>query len=338
MAFNTTLWDSCETLDTAPRTQPAAFFSSASLALAEPGESDEAHAESPDVIFLGGAVQFDGNQVRMPTRQLGENRFFGHVGLIGETEIGVVAEHHQAATGLGQFRERPGDGLGLGFRRRVARGVVGEVEDHDGLLAGLHLAQGPGETGGVEPGVVDEKRVTDDPPATAQAEDHVVVAPELVRHVHGVPRVDEHVGGDAQPVGDAAHDHRGADGIGLQGRVFLQQGFAPGLAQFQAPVRRGVVQGVLGGHPGQLLHDGRQIHGFALFLGDADGGVELLGLLAGLGGLSQYALGKIKLPAQGRQSGEGFRRFALDEAVQFNSQGMAHKTISSLRLGANYNL
>ena len=89
--------------------------------------------------------------------------------------------------------------------------------------------------------------------------------------------------------------HRGGQGKGLagQGRVLGQHFLLPGLAQRRGAGGGRVGEDLVGREPLEALADGGQVHGLAPVGGDADRGVQAVGLLSGLGGLGHDALGEV---------------------------------------------
>ena len=173
---------------------------------------------------------------------------------------------------------------------RVAGRVVGEVEAQDRLRLALATGQGRAETLDVDAPAGGEEREGLHPGPVPDPEEEVVVLPVLVGQEDRVAGVDEEVRHQRQGVGDPGGDDGGREALALQGGVLGQEGLPPGLAELGAAGGRGVGQGVGRGEPRELLHHRREEHRLARLLGDADGHVEPLALLLGLGGLGEDAL------------------------------------------------
>ena len=248
-----------------------------------------------------------------------------HLVVEEEPEVGVVAEGHDVAAALGGLDQDVPDGVGLGRGDGVAGGVVREVEEDDELAPARVLGDG-----------LARSPSTSKPPARCRAagsgrssrprltaEDQQVVAPQLVGEQQQVALVDEHVGHGAQPVRDAAGDHRQADGHVAQRRVLLPDLLPPGLAQVGPAGGRGVrkhVVGARGRRSGTVMD--AEAHGVLGLPGLADGGVEAVGLLVGLGRLGEDPLGEVELAAERGEHPHDGGRFPLDGLVEFDGQGV----------------
>ena len=134
--------------------------------------------------------------------------------------------------------------------------------------------------------------------------------------------VDEEVGDQGEGVGDAVGDDGEAEGLGGEGRVFPEDCVAPFLAKVGLAGGGGVGEKLVGGEPLEVLHDGGKVHGVAGGGGDADGGVEAIGLGVGLGALGEDALGEVEPPAEGGKHLVDRTRVPLDDPVQFGCKRM----------------
>ena len=93
-----------------PRMHPAVFFSRASYTgrgspVVRAAVGDEADPQPPDEIFLGGTVQFDGQQPGMGGAEPGEKRLLEGLLLVEKPEIGVVGGHDHVGARFGRVRQ-----------------------------------------------------------------------------------------------------------------------------------------------------------------------------------------------------------------------------------------
>ena len=109
-----------------------------------------------------------------------------------------------------------------------------------------------------------------------------------------------------------------------QARVLPQHLLAPQGAQFGLAGRRRVGIDVLGVEGRELVLDALQEHRPALFRGDADGGVELMGLLLGFGGLGQDPLGEEEVLPEVRKHLQDMGVVLGKLFVQFCGQWVHH--------------
>lgn len=284
------------------------------------GKGDEPGAEAPDKLFLGGAVQLDGQYARVDVGELAEQRLLEAV-LVEEPEIGVVRDGDHVAASLGHFLDGGHQGVTLGNSGGVAAGIVGEVQEHDGLalFLGRVLQFGLERCYVIAAGGGEGRMFLDDG-AVAGTKGQVVVAPEHVRKDQVVTLVHEHVADDGEAVGQGVGDDGVAEVFPLLAGVFPQLLLAPQGAQFRFAGRRRIGVDVLGIKGGELVLDALQEHGAAVFSGDADGGVVFVGLVLGFGRLGQYPFGKEEVLSQVGQHFKDMRAVLGKQVVQFLCQ------------------
>ena len=250
-------------------------------------EGHEPDAEAPHVVFLGGAVELDGEQVLVGFEQLHEQGFLGHAFLVHESEVGVVEQGHDLVARGGAVGEdlRDFDGFLLGGG--VAGRVVREVQEHDLLLA-LAFGEGGLEGFGIEPAVLEGVERLD-LRAAAVHEHEFVVVPVEVRDDDFVTRVEEEVARAADGVGEGAGHDRVAELLAGETRVLADNLFLPGLAEVGVAKTRGVQERLLG-EVQALEHAVEHERAPVVFEGGADGRVDFGAL--GFGALAQNALAR----------------------------------------------
>ena len=181
-------------------------------------EGDEAHAQAPHVVLLRAAVQLDGEHVRVERGERGEERLAVDALLVDEPEVGVVEDDDDPLAGLGGGLDG-GDNLRRVLqRRRVARGVVREIQDEDLLLPGAE--QGRLEGVGVERAIPEGVESLDGGAARLLEDERVVVPVEIGNH-HLVTTAGEEFGGDTQTVRKRVGDDGVRVGDALQRGVLL---------------------------------------------------------------------------------------------------------------------
>ena len=250
-------------------------------------EAHEPDAEAPDIVFLGGTVELDGEQVLVGFEQLHEQGFLGHAFFIDESEVGIVEQGHDLVAGSGAFGEdlRDFDGFLLGGG--VAGRVVREVQEHD-LLVALAFGEGGLEGFGIEPAVLEGVERLDLRTA-AVFEHELVVIPVEVRDDDFVTRVKEEVARAADGVGEGAGHDRIAELLACEARVLADNLFFPGLAEVGVAETRSVQERLLG-EVQALEHAVKHERAPVVFEGGADGRVDFGAL--GFGALAQDALAR----------------------------------------------
>ena len=111
-----------------------------------------------------------------------------------------------------------------------------------------------------------------------------------------------------------------AEVFALLARVFPQLLLPPQGAQFRLAGRGGVGVDILGIKGGELVLDALQEHRPAVLGGDADGGVEFVGLFLGFGRLGQDALGEEEVLPEIGEHVQDMRAVLGKQVVQFNGQ------------------
>jgi hypothetical protein len=173
---------------------------------------------------------------------------------------------------------------------------LGKVQQYGDLLVGLGLlGHCCRQCIQIEPAGLIEQGILADARPPAHAHNHVVIAPHHIRQQNDIACIEPHLGKDADGMGDAAGDHRQADGLAFQGGIFGEQVCLPALAQLRQAEGGGISKRLTGTNPLQAVHDARKTHGVTVFLGDADGAIDAVGFFLGLGALAQYSLGEEKL-------------------------------------------
>ena len=250
-------------------------------------EGHEPDAEAPDVVFLGGAVELDGEQVLVGLEQLHEQGFLGHAFLVHESEVGIVEQGHDLVACGGAVGEdlRDFDGFLLGGG--VAGRVVREVQEHDLLLA-LAFGEGGLEGFGIEPAVLEGVERLD-LRAAAVHEHELVVVPVEVGDDDFVTLVEEEVARAADGVGEGAGHDRVAELLAGEARVLADNLFLPCLAEVGVAETRGVQERLLG-EVQALEHAVEHERAPVVFEGGADGRVDFGAL--GFGALAQNALAR----------------------------------------------
>ncbi|CDN43932.1 hypothetical protein BN871_DV_00020 [Paenibacillus sp. P22] len=262
------------------------------------GVGDEAHPESPDVFFLGGAVHLDGQDALMDSGEAAEQRFMDGI-LEEQAEVGVVRNGNDEDAFVGGRLEGGDDFPAFIRAGSVAGRIVREVQDDDRLafvpLGEQRLAQAVGieaSFGGVE-------RVFHDFGSAADAEGELVVLPVFIRYDDRIPGIGEQIGHDAQAMSESVGRDGIAERLGGEGRIVLDHLLAPCGPQLRLAGRRSVFVQILRLIGRQRFLDSLQVHRSSAFRCDSDRGVELRGFGLGLGGLAENAfLRKIKLASQ----------------------------------------
>ena len=250
-------------------------------------EAHEADAEAPDVVFLGGAVEFDGEQVLVGIDELHKERFHGHAFFVHEAEVGVVEQGHDLVARGGAVGEDLRDFGRFFFGGGVAGRVVREVQEHD-LLVALAFGEGGLEGFGIESAVLEGVERAD-LGAAAVHEHEFVVVPVQVGDDDFVTGVEEQVARAADGVGEGAGHDRVAEFLAGEARVLAQNLVLPGLAEVGVTEARGVEEGLLG-QVQALEHAVQHERRSVVFEGGADGRVDF-GTL-GFGALAQNALAR----------------------------------------------
>ena len=248
-------------------------------------KAHEPDAETPHVVFLGGAVQLHGQQVLACVQHLAEQGLLGHAVLIDQSKVGVVQQGHHLVARVGAVREDLRDFYRFLFGGGIARGVVGEVQQNHLLLA-LALGKGLFQGFRVETAVLEGVEGLD-LRAAAVHEHQFVVVPVKVGDNHLVARIQEKVARAADGVGQGAGHNRVAEGLACEARVLADNLFFPGLAQVGVSETGGVEEGLLG-QVQALEHAVENQGATVVFQGGADGGVDFFAL--GFGALAQNAL------------------------------------------------
>ncbi len=250
-------------------------------------EGHEADAEAPHIVFLGRAVELDGEQVLVGFEQLHEQGFLGHAFFIDESEVGIVEQGHDLVACGGTVGEDLRDFDGFLFGSGVAGRVVREVQEHDLLLA-LAFGEGCLEGFGIEPAVLEcVERL--DLRAAAVHEHEFVVVPVQVGDDDFVAGVEEHVARAADGVGEGAGHDRVAELLACEARVLADNLFLPGLAEVGVAETRGVQERLLG-EVQALEYAVEHERAPVVFEGGADGRVDFGPL--GFGALAQDALAR----------------------------------------------
>ena len=250
-------------------------------------EAHEADAEAPHVVFLGRAVELDGEQVFVGIDNLCEDGFLGHAFFVDESEVGVIEQGHDLVAGGGTFGEdlRDFDRFLLGSG--VAGRVVREVQEHDFLVA-LAFGESLLEGFGIETAVLEGVERLDLRTA-AVFEHELVVVPVEVGDDDFVTRVEEEVARAADGVGEGAGHDRVAELLACEARVLADNLFLPGLAEVGVAETRGVQERLLG-EVQALEHAVEHERAPVVFEGGADGRVDFGAL--GFGALAQDALAR----------------------------------------------
>ena len=250
-------------------------------------EAHEADAEAPHIVFLGRAVELDGEQVLVGVDNLHEQRFLGHAFFVDESEVGVVEQGHDLVARGGAFSEDLGDFDRFLFGSGVAGRVVREVQEHD-LLVALAFGEGFLEGCGIESAVLEGVERLD-LCAAAVLEHEFVVVPVEVGDDDFVARIEEHVASAADGVGEGAGHDRVAEFLACERRVLADNLFLPGLAEVGIAETRGVQERRLG-EVQALEHAVEHQRGSVVFEGGTDGRVDFGALR--FGALAEDALAR----------------------------------------------
>ena len=250
-------------------------------------EAHETDAETPHVVFLGGAVELDGEQVLVGIDNLHEQRFLGHAFFVHKAEVGVVEQGHDLVARGGAVGEDLCDFDRFLLGGGVAGRVVREVQEHD-LLVALAFGEGLLEGFGIEPAVLEGVERAD-LGAAAVFEHEFVVVPVQVGDDDLVARVQEEVARAADGVREGAGHDRVAEFLACERRVLAQDLFLPGLAEVGVAEARGVQERRLG-QVQALEHAVEHQRGSVVFEGGTDGRVDFGAL--GFGALAEDALAR----------------------------------------------
>ena len=250
-------------------------------------EAHEADAEAPNVVFLGRAVELDGEQVLVGIDELHEQGFLGHAFFVDESEVGVVEQGHDLVARGGAFSEDLGDFDRFLFGGGVAGRVVREVQEHD-LLVALAFGEGGLEGFGIETAVLEGVESLDFG-AAAVHEHEFVVVPVQVGDDDLVTGVQEQVARAADGMGEGAGYDRVAKFLACKRRVLADNLVFPGLAEVGVAEARGIEEGLLG-QVQALEHAVEHERAAIVFEGGTDSRVDF-GTL-GFGALAQNALAR----------------------------------------------
>ena len=94
------------------------------------GEGNKAGTEAPDKLFLGGTVQFDGEDTRMQVGKFTKERFL-HGVFVKKTKVSIIGDDDNIAATLRDIENGRDNGIPFGDSGCVAAGVIGEVEDNN---------------------------------------------------------------------------------------------------------------------------------------------------------------------------------------------------------------
>ena len=250
-------------------------------------EAHETDAEAPDVVFFGGAVELDSEQVFVGINNLCKDGFLGHAIFVDESEVGVIEQGHDLVAGDGAFGEDLRDFDRFLFGGGVAGRVVREVQEHDFLVA-LAFGESLLEGFGIETAVLEGVERLDLRTA-AVFEHELVVVPVEVGDDDFVTGVQEEVARAADGVGEGRGHDRVAEFLGREGRVLADNLVFPGLAEVGVTEARGIQERCLG-KVQALEHAVKHQRGSVVFEGGADGRVDFGAL--GFGALAQDALAR----------------------------------------------
>ena len=245
-------------------------------------EGDESHAHSPHVVLLRGTVELHCQHVRMEVGELREERFLMDALLIDEPEVGVVQNHHDLLALRGRGLDRRDDLRRVRKGRRVAGGVVREVEDQNLLLAGpqqrlLHRHRIK-LVGRAPRARRFRKRVERlQFRADGLTEDERVVVPVEIGHDHLVPLVRKQLCTDAQAMREGVRHHGIREGLAPERRILPHHEIAPARPKRRQTEAAGVKERLAAQVDvlGKAVHDQRRA---VLLERHADGGVDFAGL------------------------------------------------------------
>ena len=193
-------------------------------------KGDEADAETPDVIFLGGTVEFDGENVLVGVHQFGEEGFPGDSFGINQSEVGVVQEGDNLVAFFGGADKDFGDFLCFFFGGGVAGRVVRKVQKEN-FLADAVFGESRFQSVNVESAVFEGVECID-LRTVAVFNSEFVIVPIKVGNDDFVAGIQKEIAGNGNRMGQRGRNDGAGESFRGQSRILADDLFFPGVAEF----------------------------------------------------------------------------------------------------------